>query len=101
MGWQHERFETNVPGAEVSLDGIPAGVTPFQLKMSNRFWIDPVVLVKKVGYKVLQTQVVKEIKIFNVVTGYGLSLFTWFIPLLWSNGPKGYQYYVLIQSDAS
>lgn len=86
------RFDSNVVGADVLLDGVLVGKTPFQKKMSNKFWLDPVVLIRKDGYEDLHTNLNKEVKVFNVVTGYFLCLL---VPIIWSNGPKDYQYFIM------
>ena len=90
------RFNTDVDGAEIMVDGFKIGTTPTQYKMSNGFWEDPDVSIKKEGFKDLNFGVKKEVKVFNVVTGVVLSPFTLCIPLLWSYGPKTNQNYVMI-----
>lgn len=90
------RFNTDVEGAEVIVDGYKIGTTPTQYKMSNAFWEDPDVTIKKEGFKDINLGVKKEVKVVNVVTGVALSPVTWFIPLLWCYGPKQNQNFMLV-----
>ncbi|GAB6091218.1 PEGA domain-containing protein [Spirochaeta dissipatitropha] len=86
------RFETDVPGAQLFIDGQNIGTTPTSVKMSNGVWEEPAVLLQKDGYKDLRTGVIKEIKVLNLVSGVVL----WWPAYLWVYGPKSEQYYIMI-----
>lgn len=62
-------FSTDVDGAEVFVDGEKIGTTPVQKKLSNVVWENPDILIKKEGYKDLYTDLKKEIKGVNLVSG--------------------------------
>lgn len=85
-------IESDPQGAEVYLDHRLIGETPVTMRMSNGLWEDPMVLLRKEGYRDAVTSLKKEIKVPNLVIG----LFVW-PSLLWVYGPDAYQYYTLIE----
>lgn len=69
----------------------------FRKKLSNGVLEDPDILIKKEGYKDLYTDLKKEIKGVNLVSGLIL-----FLPaLFWVYGPKKNQRYILVPSANS
>lgn len=90
-------FSTDVDGAEVFVDGEKIGTTPVQKKLSNVVWENPDILIKKEGYKDLYTDLKKEIKGVNLVSG----LFLFWPALFWVYGPKKNQNYILVPSANS
>ncbi len=84
-------FDTDVPGADVYLDGEYIGKTPVTKKLSNAVWKDPHVTIKKDGYQDIHTNIKKEVKMINLIFGWLL----WLPSLLWVHGPKQYQYYII------
>ena len=84
-------FNTDVPGADVYVDGEYIGKTPATTRMSNAVWDDPDILIRKDGYKDIHTGTKKEIKAVNLIFG----LFFWLPSLLWVQGPLSHQYYML------
>lgn len=88
-------FRSNVDGATVIVDGVTLGKTPFTVEMSNLITNPYYATIIKEGYQPLKTKIVKEPKIFNIVTGVVLSPVTFFIPLLWIEGPMPNQYFTL------
>lgn len=85
------RFESDVEGATVLVDGEDIGTTPVQHKLSNAIWEDPDVVLKKDGYKDQTFSVKKEVKMVNLVCG----LILWWPSLLWVYGPKKVQSFSL------
>ena len=90
-------FSTDVDGAEVYVDGEKIGTTPVQKKLSNAIWNNPDILIRKEGYKDLYTDLNKEIKGVNLVSG----LLLWLPSLFWVYGPKKNQSYMLVPSANS
>jgi len=90
-------FSTDVDGAEVYVDGEKIGTTPVQKKLSNAIWNNPDILIKKEGYKDLYTDLNKELKGVNLVSG----LLLWWSSLFWVYGPKKNQTYMLVPSANS
>lgn len=90
-------FSTDVDGAEVYVDGEKIGTTPVQKKLSNAIWNNPDILIKKEGYKDLYTDLNKELKGVNLVSG----LLLWCPSLFWVYGPKKNQSYMLLPSANS
>lgn len=90
-------FSTDVDGAEVFVDGEKIGTTPVQKKLSNVVWENPDILIRKEGYKDLYTDLKKEIKGVNLVSG----LFLFWPALFWVYGPKKNQSYILVPSANS
>ena len=86
------RINSDVEGAEVYIDGQKIGTTPTEIALSNAIWEDPDVVLKKEGYKDLHTNVKKEVKAVNLVSG----LLLWLPSLLWVYGPKSNQNYMMI-----
>lgn len=89
------QFNADVEGADLYIDGERIGTTPMVHKMSNAVWEDPLIILKKDGYKELHAGIKKEIKAVNLICG----LIIWWPSLLWVYGPKGYQYFDLIEAD--
>ena len=90
-------FSTDVDGAEVFVDREKIGTTPVQKKLSNVVWENPDILIKKEGYKDLYTDLKKEIKGVNLVSG----LILFWPALFWVYGPKKNQSYILVPSANS
>ena len=90
-------FSTDVEDAEVYVDGSFIGTTPASVKLSNAIWNDPVITIKKDGYKIMNTQVKKEIKGANVALGLTINLPAW----LWCYGPSKFQNFLLIPNAAT
>lgn len=90
-------FSTDVDGAEVFVDGEKIGTTPVQKKLSNVVWENPDILIRKEGYKDLYTDLKKEIKGVNLVSG----LFLFWPALFCVYGPKKNQSYILVPSANS
>lgn len=90
-------FSTDVDGAEVFVDGEKIGTTPVQKKLSNVVLENPDILIKKEGYKDLYTDLKKEIKGVNLVSG----LILFWPALFWVYGPKKNQSYILVPSANS
>ncbi|AEE17597.1 PEGA domain-containing protein [Treponema brennaborense] len=88
------RFVSDVPGAQVYVDGELVGTTPTAVKLSNAVWESPDVLIVKEGYKDTYTELKKEVKPVNLVCG----LLLWWPSLLYVYGPKQNQSYVLTPS---
>jgi hypothetical protein len=99
-------INTNVPGAQVVLDGKVLGTTPITgVKIKNSPSRNYRVVIEKEGYETLQRTLQKETKTAAataVVVGYVLS---WLIlPMLlwingiWIEGPVPDQYFVLTES---
>lgn len=84
-------IETVPSEAEVYVDGKLIGESPVTEKMSNAFWEDPDILIKKEGYDDLRTDLDKEIITTNLIAG----LLLWFPSLLWVYGPDEDQRYIL------
>ena len=84
-------IDANVSDAEVIIDGKRIGFTPVDVTISNAVWEDHDVILQKDGYKTLQTDLEKEIKIVNTICGITI----WYPSLLWCFGPKPYQYYLM------
>lgn len=87
-------FATDIPGAEVFIDGESIGETPVTVNVSNAIWEDQEILVRKNGLQDLNTSLEKEPKIINILTGILLPV-TLYIPLLYCYGPKENQTYLL------
>ena len=85
-------INSDVEGAEVYIDGQKIGTTPTEIALSNAVWEDPDVVLKKDGYKDLHTNVNKEVKAVNLVSG----LVLFWPSLLWVYGPKANQNYIMI-----
>lgn len=84
-------IETDVPGAQVNLDGNIIGVTPIQnYKVKNRIGKEYPVLLTKEGYKPIHSRLKTEIKTASVV-GAALIL----IPIIWVEGPQRLQYFTM------
>ena len=88
-------FRTSEPGAEVYLDHELIGTTPLEHRMSNGVWEDPDVLIRKEGYRDINTQLDKEIKPVNLIFG----VLGWFPSFLWVYGPDNTQSYTLIEEE--
>ena len=86
------RIISDVPGADVYVDGENVGKTPTEIVLSNGVWEDPEIVLKKDGYQDQYTTVNKELKVFNLVSG----LILWWPSLLYVYGPKQFQHYILI-----
>ncbi len=91
-------FTSDIPGAEVIIDGKVAGQTPFTADVSNAIWEDQEVIIRKNGLKDQKTKLKKEIKVINLLTGILLCPVTLYIPLLWCYGPKDQQAFILDQA---
>lgn len=91
-------FNSDIPGAEVIVDGEILGQTPFKAEVSNAIWKNQEVIVKKNGLKDLHTILNKEPKVFNIVSAI-IFPGTVYLPLLWCYGPKENQYFTLGQAD--
>lgn len=89
------RFNTNVSGAKITVDGKEIGTTPTQRKMSNAIWEDPDIVITKDGYKTLYVSEEKELKAVNLVCG----LLIWWPSLLYVSGPKANQNFQLIPEN--
>lgn len=87
-------INSEVEGAKVYIDGEYVGTTPTVATVSNAAWLDQEVILTKEGYKPLHTDLNKEIKIGNVISG----IFFW-IPLLWCWGPKQNQFYIIYPDE--
>ena len=85
-------INSDVEGSEVYIDGEKVGTTPTEIALSNAIWEDPDVVLKKDGYKDLHTNVKKEVKTVNLISG----LLIWSPSLLWVYGPKANQNYMMI-----
>lgn len=81
-------FTSDIPGAEVIIDGESMGQTPFTAEITNAVWEDQEVIVKKNGLDDYKTKLKKEPKIINIITGIVLAPVTFYIPLLWCYGPE-------------
>ncbi|MDR2159165.1 MAG: PEGA domain-containing protein [Treponema sp.] len=99
-------INTNVPGAQVVLDGKVLGATPITgVKIKNSSGKSYSIIIEKEGYETLHRSLQKETKTGNataVVIGY---VFSWAIlPMLlwinglWTEGPVPDQYFVLEKS---
>ncbi len=88
-------FTTDIPGAEVIIDGESIGQTPCTAEITNAVWEDQEVIVRKNGLKDYKTELKKEPKIINIITGVLLAPVTLYIPLLWCYGPEETQYFEL------
>ena len=86
-------INTSPNAALVFIDGQPVGESPVTVQMSNAFWDDPVVMVRKDGYRDLRTSVTKEVKMINLISGI---LLVW-PSLLWVYGPEEYQHFMLTE----
>lgn len=86
-------FESNVEDATVYLDGQPIGQTPFTARLSNALWENPDVLIEAEGYQTLRTDLQKEVKVGNLISGL---LLIW-PALLWVYGPESNQYFRLVE----
>ncbi|MEE1212651.1 MAG: PEGA domain-containing protein [Treponema sp.] len=87
-------FDSNVEDAELYIDGKPYGTMPTQVKLSNLFWEDPDVILKKKGYEDYHGDLEKEPKIVNIISGF---VFGWLPAYFWCYGPKKSQYYMMTQ----
>ena len=89
-------FQTNIPGAKISINGEPIGETPCTLALSNAVWETYCIKVEKTGYKdIILPDIRREAKVVPLCT------FMFLVPLLWCYGPVNYQNYVLTISEAS
>jgi hypothetical protein len=99
-------INTNVPGAQVTVDGKTLGATPiFEAKIKNSTGKTYQVIIEKEGYETMRGVLQKETKSANaaaVVVGYALC---WLVlPMLlwingaWMEGPVPDQYFVLTES---
>ena len=91
-------FTTDIPGAEVFIDGESVGETPVTVSVTNAVWEDQEIIIKKNGIKDLKTSLKKEAKIVNILTGILLPV-TLYIPLLFCYGPKADQNYLLATTE--
>jgi hypothetical protein len=100
-------INTNVPGAQVTLDGKNLGSTPVTgVKVRNSSGKTYNVVIEKEGYETLRRNLQKETKTANataVVIGYVLSwailpMLLW-INGIWIEGPAPDQYFVLEKAE--
>jgi hypothetical protein len=100
-------INTNVPGAQVVLDGKILGATPItEIKIKNSVGKNYRVIIEKEGYETLQRTLQTETKtaaVTAVVVGY---VFSWaLLPMLlwinglWMEGPVPDQYFVLTKAE--
>jgi|GEM_PF-2349869 len=88
-------IETNVEGAEVSINYRPVGTTPVTIELSNAFWEEYYVDITKEGFRPIHATLKKEVKVGPVIGGLlGLG-----IPWLYVWGPSPYQFFVLEPLD--
>lgn len=85
-------FYADADNTEVYVDGQYIGTTPMTVKLSNAIWDDPIITLKKDGYKTTVGSLNKEVKAVNVILGVCLD----WPAFLWCYGPKSYQYYMLV-----
>jgi predicted S18 family serine protease len=100
-------INTNVPGAQVTLNGQSLGTTPItKVKVKNGTGKSYGVVIEKEGYETLQRNLKVETKTANataVIVGYVLSFAV--LPLLlcinglWIDGPAPDQYFVLEKAE--
>ena len=84
-------IDSSPSGADVILDGVNIGTTPIEKhKISNRVGRSYDIILKKDGYQLLQARLKTEIKTASLI---GAILIT--IPVVWVEGPKEAQYFVL------
>lgn len=88
-------FYTEEDGANVYIDGELIGQTPVTVELSNAVWEDPDILLKKDGYRDLNTELRREVKGANVAFGLLLNTFAW----LWVYGPKEQQHFILTSEN--
>jgi hypothetical protein len=86
-------IDTEPPKANVYIDNRDVGETPVSIQMSNAFWEEPDILIRKEGYRDLRTLPNKEIKVINLISGL---LLIW-PSLLWVWGPEENQVFTLIE----
>jgi hypothetical protein len=83
-------IETNVPGAQVNLDGKIIGVTPIEnYKIKNRVLKEYPVLLTKDGYKPTYSKLKTETKLASMIGSILI------IPAIWLEGPQKLQYFVM------
>ncbi len=61
---------SNIEGADVIIDGEKVGETPYVGNISAYAWYDPVVVLKKDGYKTQKTSFVLEPRVGHIVAGW-------------------------------
>lgn len=90
------RFRSNAPDATLRIDGRYYGTVPTKVRLSNFLLNLYEVEVEAEGYEPYEGPLDKEFKL-------GPALFFWlyFVPLLWSYGPRDDQYFVLEPRSAS
>lgn len=90
------RFRANAPDATLRIDGRYYGTVPTKVRLSNFLLNLYEVEVEAEGYEPYEGPLDKEFKL-------GPALFFWlyFVPLLWSYGPRDDQYFVLEPRSAS
>ncbi|MDR1277121.1 MAG: PEGA domain-containing protein [Treponema sp.] len=101
-------INTNVPGAQVVLDGKIIGATPINdYKVKNSAGKKYQVIIEKEGYEPVQRNLQTETKTANqvaVVIGYafGILILPAFLMLnaLWMEGPVPDQYFILEKSGS-
>ena len=84
------RIDTDVPDAEVRLNGQPSGSTPVSKSLSDAIWENYDVIIEKAGYRTVRARLNKEFKVGTFIGG----LFLWPL-LLWTYGPEPYQFFEL------
>ncbi|MDR2185526.1 MAG: PEGA domain-containing protein [Treponema sp.] len=83
-------IETDVPGAQVNLDGKIIGVTPIEnYKVKNRIFKEYPVLLTKEGYKPTYSKLKTESKLASMIGSILI------IPAIWMEGPQKLQYFVM------
>lgn len=88
-------IDSNVEGAEVYVDGMPVGPTPVEVELSNVAWEDHKIDLEANGYKPVSRNAEKEPKVAPIIAGILLGYW----PLIWSYGPKDYQYIDMRESN--
>ncbi len=84
------RIETDVPGANVKINGQSVGTTPVVRNLSDAIWENFNVEIAKDGYKTFHGTLAKEFKVGALIGG----LIMWPL-LLWTYGPQPYQNFEL------
>ncbi len=83
------RIRTDPQDAKVYINDEPVGKSPVQKQLSNFVANEYQVRIEKPGYKSLETEMRREVKVGNLVVG----LLLWWPLLLWCYGPdQSYSY---------
>jgi len=86
-------IRTDPKDAKVYIDDEPVGKSPVEKELSNFVGNDYQIRIEKPGYKPLETEMRRELKVGNLVVG----ILLWWPLLLWCYGPDQSYVYELTE----